>query len=196
MARWVQIAAEGYAQAQLLLLPPGKLFKRVGSVLLDAFTAAGDELERVSGRVGDMIRESVAETADELIEEYEQDLGLDGTGTDQERVDKIVARLVARQGFRPVDLQEALAPILGLDPSQVEIIEISSTAAAAEGDERLVYQYYAFRDPALGGAYDLDAAQDLLTSIEHSHTRGVLIESDNFLADDPLSLTDRDLLGV
>jgi hypothetical protein len=196
MARWVQITAEAYAQAQLLLLPPGRLFKRIGSLLLDAFTGAGDELERISGRIGDMIRESVAENASELIEEYEADLGLDGTGTTAERVEKIVARLVARQGFRPVDLQEALAGLLGLDPAQVEIIEISSTEAAGMDDPTQIYKYYVFRDPALGGSYDLEAAQELLESIEHSHTDGFLIESDDFLTDDAESLTDRDILGV
>lgn len=63
-------------------------------------------------------------------------------------------------------------------------------------DPRQIYQFFVYRDPGLGGTWDLPAAQRLIENMKPTHTRGTAIESIDFLCDDPESLTDRDLLGA
>ncbi len=114
----------------------------------------------------------------------------------EERRAHVVSRLLLRQRVRPADYQEVLAPVLGLNPEDVEIIEHSRAHAIAVGDDQEIYRFFVFRDPVLPGFYDIAQAQAIVDEISHSHTKGYVIESDNFLCDDPFSLTDRDILGV
>lgn len=189
-------SAFAYASAAINLLPPGKLRDDQDGVIYRVFLANGDELARVSGRVADMLREADPRTTDELLPEWEEMLGLTAEGTKDERRARVVARVVRRQRFRPVDFQDVLAPILGLDPSDVEIIERSRSDAVAMNDDREIYRFFAYRDPGLAGSYSVDDAQAELDRMKPSHTRGHVIESDNFLTDDEFSLTDRDILGA
>ncbi len=193
----IQFTGDAYASAQKKLLPPGRLWNLfLDSVLTKVFLATGDELERVSGRSFDLREESDPRTTTELITDFECMLALVASGTTQERRDRVVALLTRRQRFRPVDVQEALAVDLDLDAADVDIIETSNAAAVASGDETEVYRFFAYRDPALPGTPDIAAAQIELDIISHSHTKGHVIESIDFLCDDPESLTDRDLLGA
>jgi phage gp46-like protein/uncharacterized protein YmfQ (DUF2313 family) len=169
----------------------------VDRVVYKVLLALGDELTRVSGRAADLVEESDPRTADELLPEWEKDYGLLSTGTDQERRDRLLSAILKSTGVRPVDFQVALAPILGFtDPNDVEVIETSRATAIAAGDDRIIYQFYIYRDPALPGVYDIVDAQRVIDEMAHSHTRGVAIESDDFLCDDPFSLCDRDILGI
>jgi hypothetical protein len=123
-------------------------------------------------------------------------LGLDSDGTTAERRARVVAWLIARQRYRPADFQTTLAPLLGLDPSDVEVIERTAAFAASLGDVREIFRFFIYRDPALAGTYYVESAQALVDRIKPSHTAGHVIESIDFLCDDPLSLCDRDLLGA
>lgn len=190
-----------YARMMIALLPPGKLWRTIGSTLYNLFLGCADELARVHERSADLLSESVPSTAIELLPEYERELGItDPAATTAERQANIVARLVARQRFRPVDFQQALAPLLGQDPDDVDVRERSHAAAMTmgafpiTGDE--IFRFFIYRNPALGGAYFLASAQALVDKIKPSHTKGYVIESVSFLCDDPFSLCDRDLLGV
>lgn len=183
----------GSADLALALDDTTALIDRVVYKLL---LAIGDELTRVSSRAADLVEEADPRTTLELLPEWENDYGLVSTGTDQERRDRLKSAILASNGVRPVDFQEALAPILGLDPVDVEVIETSRATAIAVGDDRIIYQFYIFRDPALPGTYDIVEAQEVIDKMAHSHTRGVAIESKDFLCDDPFSLCDRDILGV
>ncbi len=189
--------ATAYQQMQLALLPPGKLWRRVAdSVLSMLFLGAADELERLDARAGDLLDEVDPSTAVELLPEYERELDLDAAVTTAERQARVVARLVARQRFRPVDFQNALAPLLGQLPVDVVVIERTAAFAASIGDAREIFRFFIYRDPALAGVYYLDSAQELVDQIKPSHTVGHVIESIDFLCDDPYSLCDRDLLGA
>jgi uncharacterized protein YmfQ (DUF2313 family) len=188
--------ANAYARMLTGLLPPGKLWRFVGSILQDLFLGCADELARVHARVGNLIDEADPTTAVELVPEYEAELDLDEAPTLGERRARIVARLVARQRFRPVDFQTALAPLLGQDPEDVVVIERSRAYAISVGDDREIYRFFIYRDPTLPGTYFLSSAQEIVDQIQPSHTVGLVIESVNFLCDDPFSLCDRDLLGV
>lgn len=191
------LSAEAYSRMLRLLLPPGHLWKlSPDSVLGALMLAGGDELARIDIRATDLIREADPQQTEELISDYERELELSSDGTDDERRARIVALLIRRRRARPVDFQTVLAPLLGIDPDDVEVIENSRAFAIATGDDRVIYLFHICRDPGLPGTYDLDAAQDLVDDMAHSHTRGKMIESVDFLCDDEFSLCDRDLLGV
>lgn len=288
------IAAAAYARMLAALLPPGKLWQvTTDSVLGKLLLGLADELARVDGRVDDMLDEADPSTATELLPEYERELDLDEAATDAERRARIVARLVARQRFRPVDFQTALAPLLGQAPEDVVVIERSHAFAVSIGDEREIYRFFVYRDPdaplvfadftytadatsdsvaqsnhglltgdgpirttnsggglpgglaidtdyyaiyvnddelrvatsranalnnvfiditsagtgthtmidqptttRLATNYFLESAQEQVNRMKPSHTLGQVIESIDFLYDDPFSLYDRDLMGV
>lgn len=185
-----------YSRQLVDLLPPGPLWRLVGSKLRAVLDAAADELERVHDRAADLFREAVAEKALELLPEYEVDYDLASDGTDEERQARIVGRMVARQRYRPVDIQLALAALLGLDSVDVVVIERTVADAASIGDAREIFRFFVYRNPALPGTYYLAAAQELLDKIKPSHTRGHVIESTAMICDDPHSLCDRDLVGA
>lgn len=190
------IAATSYARMLTELLPPGRLWALTGSTLRNLLLGSADELERVDGRAADLIEEADPSTATELLPEYERMLDIEEAATDAERRARITSRLVARQKFRPVDFQQALAPLLGLDPEDVEVVEHSRAFAISVGDDTEIFRFFIFRDPGLPGTYYLDSAQELVDDIKPSHTVGFVIESVDFECDDPFSLCDRDLLGA
>lgn len=193
----MSLTAAAYARMLKLLLPPGKLWQlEPGSLLSCVMLSAGDELVRVSGRGEDLIEESDPRTADELLPDFERVLEIVADGTLAERRARVVARLIARQRFRPADYQLALALLLGQDAEDVVVIERGRAFAVLVNDDREIYRFFIYRDPALAGSYDLAGAQALVDGMSPSHTQGHVIESIDFRCDDPLSLCDRDLLGV
>jgi uncharacterized protein YmfQ (DUF2313 family) len=193
----VPLSAAAYARVMKKLLPPGRIWRlEVAGILSRVFLGAGDELERVGGRAKDLIDESDPRTATELLPEFERELGLSSDGTDAERRARIVSHLVKRPRVRPADYQSTLASVLGLDPADVEVIEISAAEAASTGDSSEVYRFFIYRDPSLPGTYDVAEAQAIVDTISHSHTRGHVIESVAMICDDPESLCDRDIIGV
>lgn len=187
---------EMYARMLAGLLPPGKLWSLISSVLGDLLLACADELARFHGRVNDLLNEMVPTTATELLPEYEAELELAPAATIDERRANITAAEVRRQRFRPADFQAALAPLLGLAPTAVVVVEHSRAFALAVNDDREIYRFFIFRDPTLPGAYFLASAQAVVDKMKPSHTVGTVGESINLLCDDPHSLCDRDLLGA
>lgn len=193
------ISAVEFARMLIRLWPPGRFLTDPDSVIYKLMLANGDELARLQQRQIDLLEEADPRTTSELLPEWERQYGLtDTSGTDDERRARLQTRILSLFGFstRPADYQQMLAPVLDLDPAQVQVIEISAAAAAAVNRPRDVYKFYIFRDPALPGAPDLVFAQDEVDRVKHSHTRGTVIESVSFKTDDPKSLTDRDLLGL
>lgn len=169
---------------------------RAARVWYRILLAIGDEWSRISGRSRDLLRESDPRTAVELLPENEEQLGLRSGGTNTERQARIVSHILKDTGVRPVDFQTALSAILGLDAVDIVVIETSRATAILVGDDTIIYQFHIYRNPALPGAYDLAEAQVIVDAMAHSHTQGRAIESISCKCDDPLSLTDRDLLGV
>ena len=193
----VALTAEAYARMMRALLPPGRIWRTDADGILSLTLLAGaDELERLGQRAIDLLTEADPRTTSELLPEFETDLDLVAEGTEDERRARVVALLIAQQRVRPVDFQEVLAPLLGLDAEDIPVIENSRAFAISVGDDRIIYLFHIYRDPDLPGTYDLEAAQILLDRIAHSHTKGKVIESIDFLCDDEFSLCDRDLLGA
>jgi hypothetical protein len=178
------------------LLPPGKLWNLLSSTLANLLLGCADELARLHGRVNDLLNEMDPATADELLPDYEAELALVPAATIDERRANIVALEVRRQRFRPADFQAALAPLLGLAPADVVIVERTRDFAIAVGDCREIYRFFIYRDPTLPGSYFLASAQAQVERMQPSHTAGTVIESINLLCDDPHSLCDRDVLGA
>jgi uncharacterized protein YmfQ (DUF2313 family) len=193
----VGVIADAYQRMQLALLPPGRLWRLLGeSVLLDLFAGVAIELERFHTRALELLAESDPSTAVELLPEYESELDLEAAATTEERQARVVARHVARQRYRPVDFQVALAPIFGQLAADVVVLERTHAMAVAMGDAREIFDFFLYRDPTEPGAYYIDSAQELIDKIKPSHTLGFAIESIDFLCDDEFSLCDRDLLGA
>lgn len=192
--------AEDYASMLAALLPQGKLWQllvaAMGSLLDKLLLGCADELARLDQRVQDLLNEADPRTALELLPEYERELEVAGAVDLVERRGRVVARLVARQRFRPVDFQAALAPLLAQDPANVVIIERSPAFCASIGDAREIFRFFVYRDPNLPGTYFVASAQAQLDAMKPSHTVGHVIESIAFACDDPHSLCDRDLLGA
>jgi hypothetical protein len=178
------------------LLPPGKLWNLLSSTLANLLLGCADELARLHGRVNDLLNEMDPATANELLPDYEAELALVPAATIYERRANIVALEVRRQRFRPADFQTALAPLLGLTPAGVVIVERTRDFAIAVGDCREIYRFFIYRDPTLPGSYFLASAQAQVERMQPSHTAGTVIESINLLCDDPHSLCDRDVLGA
>jgi uncharacterized protein YmfQ (DUF2313 family) len=186
-----------YARMLKALLPPSKIWKLDADGVLSAVAlGSADELERVDGRVRDLLEEADPRTTLELLPDFERVLGLVSEGSLDERRARVVAQLLRRQRFRPVDFQEALAPLLGQDAADVVVIETSRAQAIAVGDDREIYRFFIYRDPGLPGSYDIASAQDIVDRMKPSHTLGHVIESTSFLCEAPSSLCDRDRLGV
>lgn len=191
------IPAGAYARMMMGLLPPGRVWRLVAeSFLSSLFLACADELERYDESASDLLNEADPSTAVALLTEYERELGIEAEGTVEERQARIVSRLVARQRYRPVDFQAALAPILGQLAADVVVLERTHAMAASLGDDREIFIFFIYRDPTLPGTYYLDSAQELVDTIKPSHTIGHVVESIDFCCDDPYSQCDRDLLGA
>lgn len=188
-------AASRYARMLIALLPPGKAWRRVLDDLLSTvLLACADELARLEARAIALLEEVEPDSTTELLAEHEREIDLPSTGTTEERRGRVVARHVARQGFRPADFVSALEPLLGA--GAVAIIERTAAEAAAMSDAREIFRFFVYRNPALPGSYFLDSAQSLIDRIKPSHTIGYVIESTDLLCDDPFSLCDRDILGA
>ena len=187
---------EMYARMMAALLPPGRLSSLISSLLGDLILACADELARLHDHVNDLLNEMNPAAATELLPDYEAELELSAAATIDERRANIVALLVRRQRFRPADFQAALAPLLAQAPADVVVIERTRAFAIAVGDDREIYRFFIYRDPTLPDVYFLASAQAQVDRMQPSHTEGTVVESINFLCDDPHSLCDRDLLGA
>lgn len=191
------LAATAYERMLSALLPPGKVWRLdAASVLYKLLLGSSDELARVDQRVADLLNEADPSTAVELLPDYERELDLVAAATNAERQANIVALLVRRQRFRPVDFQTALATLLAQAPSAVVVLERSAAFAASLGDAREIFRFFVYRNPALPGTYFIASAQAQIDRMKPSHTAGYAIESVSFLCEDPFSLCDRDLLGA
>jgi hypothetical protein len=189
--------SSAYQRMLLTLLPPGRVWRLTAdSVLSKLLLGSADELDRVDDRVADLLDEADPSTADEMLPEYERELALTAAATIEERRANIVSRLIRRQRFRPIDFQQILAPLLGLDPADVAVIERTRAFVISIGDDREIFRFFIYRDPSLPGTAFIASAQALVDEMKPSHTIGTVIESIDFLCDDPLSLCDRDLLGA
>ncbi len=195
----MSITALEFARMVVRLWPAGRYRTDPDGNIFKSSHAIGDELARLQQRQIDLLEESDPRTTSELLPEWEEQHGLtDSSGTDDERQARLETRILSLFGFstRPEDYQSVLAPVLDLEVAQIQVIEITAADAALVGQPRDVYKFYIYRDPLLPGTPDLVFAQSEVDRIKHSHTLGFVIESIDFLCDDPFSLCDRDLLGV
>ncbi len=193
------LSATAYIEQLKQLLPPGRLWTLESATwLYKTLRAIADELARVDGRAEDLIEESDPTTATETLDEWESVYGLtsDSSATDGERRAALLTAVNLRQRFRAADIQQALAALLALDPADVEIILHSRAFAIAVGDDTEIYKFFVYRDPALSGTENWQAAQAVLDQIKPAHTEGYVIQSVDFLCEDEFSLCDRDILGA
>ena len=114
---------ERYRDSYLRHLPPGKAIARDPDRNIPRMLEAlAVEPARVTERVADLIREAFPGTTDELIDEWEEALGLPDDCVQPtlyaDRIAAIIARFVGTSGHSEDDYRE-LAQSLGYDPSLV-----------------------------------------------------------------------------
>ncbi len=193
------LSALAYLDQLKQLLPSGKLWRLESDTwLYKTLYAFADELARVDARAEDLTAEMDPSQASETLDDWESVYGLTPAvgATDADRVAALVTAVNYRQRFRVVDFQQILAGLLGQDAADVDVILHSRAFAILVGDDSEIFKFFIFRDPALPGDYDWEAAQVVVDRIKPSHTAGYVIESDDMLCDDEFSLCDRDILGV
>lgn len=190
------LAAAVYARTMRALLPPGRLWRSPGGLIDQLLLGTADELARLDARADDLLVESEPSTATELLPEYETELELAAAATTEERRARVVAQYLVRQRFRPIDFRVALAGLLAQPVDDVDVIERDRAFCLAVEDDREIYPFFVFREPAQPGTPFISAAQSLVDRIAPAHTKGHVIESVNLLCDDPHSLCDRDILGA
>lgn len=174
------------------LLPRGPMWTNLGSGVIGLLMVLAKEAQRVLVAADAALEEADPRTAVETLTDQESIYGLPHTGTTSERQDRLWARKIQVLSTTPADYLAKLTPVLGA----YDLLEFTPTEATASGDERRVFNFYAFRDYTLPGSYDVAAAQAVIDKMRHSHTRGRVIETRNFRCDNPHSLCDRDLLGL
>lgn len=189
------MTADDYARMLYSLLPPGKVWRVIGSTLYQLLLGCADELVRLHGRVHDLLDESDPTTAVELLPEYEAEFALTAAATTAERQANVTAATVRTQSYRPVDFQTALALLLAQLAAEVDVIERTLAFVASVGDQREIFAFFVYRDPALSGTYFLASAQAVISAMRPAHTVGYAIESLALACDDAHSLCDRDLIG-
>lgn len=190
--------AAGYSRMMAALLPRGRRLwpEALGGVTGAVIEACAESLARLDARAAVLLREIDPATATELLAEHEDEFGVAGLGgTVDERRARVVSVQIRRQGYRPADIIEAIAPFFPgetIDPDA--LIEIDHVLAAAIGDPREVFRFFVVA-PSVGSAH-LASAQSTVDDIAASHTIGHVIERTAAIYDDPHSLYDRDTVGA
>jgi len=82
----------------------------------------------------------------------------------------------------------------GKPENNVEIIEIPLAFVLTSFPDPK-FTFFVHREPSDPGEYSIRNAQRSMDRFAQGHTVGAVGESDDFLTDDPFSLTDRDVLG-
>jgi hypothetical protein len=86
---------------------------------------------------------------------------------------------------------------MGKAENNVDIIEVPKAAADIAGSPEYVFQTWIRQlESESSGPVQFREAQRLADRVKHGHCLIGIIESENFLTDDPNSLTDRDVLGL
>lgn len=166
-----------------------------GSRTAADFLALGQAL--ADGRDTNLVAlaEAFVDAAADLLTEHERAYGLvprADLGAEDRRT-RLVAKVRAARAGTPQAIARALASIA----ADAEIFENDRAAAVASGVDHAVYVF------AVLVATDVYANSDLLglvraivQQMKPAHSRGNVGTRAGFRCDDPLSLTDRDLLSV
>lgn len=140
LAQSTGFSAEAYARQLKQLLPRGRVWNlEPGSLTSKVLLAIGEELARVSGRAGNLLDELDPRTALELLNEYEQMLGLPDDcmteipiSTTERRV-AVAAKLAAEGGQTP-EFYIALAANLGFADAVVTTFPQFRSGHSFSGD--------------------------------------------------------------
>lgn len=138
--------------------------------------------------------------ASELLPEWEAMLEIvpPSGATDDERREALLTKWRGGVSLSVGDLRKVLAPVLDQLEANVDIREADPTETSGTCG---VFTAFVFRDPTLAGAdggtasYNIREAQRACDRLKSGHVRILVGESEDFLTNDPYSLTNRDILG-
>ncbi len=194
-----------FLELALAYLPDGAYTKDLDAthvLELDAYmTVLQDSLDT---RAGDLRDEMYPDTAVELLEDWERVLGLHPKSGDTiaQRQAKAAEAWSRDPLMTPVYVRDQLEQLTGIEPTIVE-----HTPFFCDDPDSLVdvdsiemqWTWFASWDRAAAVAAgmddDLREEQELVDRLGPRHGLGIAC-CDDFLCDDPYSLTDRDLLGA
>jgi len=182
---------------------PGRIARRLARMLGPAvqapdggvgaaeLLALGDTVDAATTQTVEAIRdESFPDTATEMLDEWEAALGLPSQ-TNQSAATRRASILAATRstfGGSPADI---LAAIRAIVPGAT----LQETPAVLLPDPREVFRYCV----GLGAAYDdvetRTKVSAVCTRMQPAYAQHRLVATVTFKTDDPLSLTDRDVLG-
>jgi hypothetical protein len=133
--------------------------------------------------------------SEELLPEWEALLEIvpPAAATTDERRAALLTKWRGGVSLSVSDLKKVLAPILGQDEADVDAREADPALASGTCG---AFTAFVFRDPTLPGSCNVREAQRAADRLKSAHVRILVGESIDFLTNDPLSLTNRDLLGA
>ena len=160
-------------------------------------------LDAVETAEQDLVTESRPQDASALLSRWETLYRLRaGTFTEDQRVDRLVARVQAVPSFTPVALEAAAEAFTGIAMSLYEPHGFRCDSAGSVCDNAddlidggLVFVLDIDWDAAVAGGLRRTELQAFIAPLQPAHVVS-LIRLNDFHTDDPYSLTDRDLLGA
>jgi len=200
---------DSYRRTSLNLLPP-RAYSRDGFMAGEA-TVRGQVMGGLDVEARALVDTALPPIVNGKLRCPERDLpdwerlyALPSTGSCELRNARLLVAIRLRRSIRPLDIREALEILLGYQPEITEQLLFRADDPGSLTDKDLllepeeeVYRYFVAIDGALARDADYTRAdiQRIIDDVQGGHTLGVA-RFTGFYADDPLSLTDLDLLDV
>ena len=171
--------------------------------LMATFASGLDEQEDQQGELLDELHPDTAASSG-LLESWEDLLDLvvtEGDDDDTRRA-RVVAALRRIPDFRPATIEALVEDWTGMDWTLIEpgVFRCDDADSLCDTTDDVVDAGYVFildgdRDTADGLGIKRAKVEYFVRTIKPAHTRAIVRFSGDFCCDDPLSLTDTDLLG-
>ncbi len=162
-----------------------------GGVAAADLLALGDALDDATADAVEAVRdEAFPDTATEMLDEWEAALGIPSSSHQPAATRRAACLAATRAGFAGSP-QAILAAVRTIVPGA----SLQETPAAGLPDPREVFRYCV----GLGSSYDDAETRTKVSAVcarmQPAYAQHRLVATTTFKCDDPLSLTDRDVLG-
>lgn len=189
----------------LRLHPVGAVDLRPGSTYLLDLEVLGAALDLAWEQATQLEGELLPDHVSALLSRWEATYGINrvGSRTDTQRRDRLIARRRFLPDFRPATIEDLVEQLTGIDVDLLEPDAFRCDDAGSltdDGATVVLDGHFCFiidmsRTTAAAASVDRDEVAELLDELKPAHTIGGT-RFDDFRADDPYSLTDRDTLAT
>lgn len=182
----------------------GYLDQSVGTVAGAELAVMGDQLDRIWLQRDALLDEVWPSEADSLLTRWEEEFQIFWISgkTAPERIAAVLARFRLLPNFRPATIEEILTGLCGytVDCFEPFAFRCNDADSVCDDPDDVLdgeFLFYLLVDEADARDGNVTRAEiDYLTSVmKPAHTQG-MVRCDDFLCEDPWSVTDLDLLGV